>query len=61
MAAARDCVGGKDQIVTGERGQKSTTPATADAAADATGADNAELAGLAEDLVKEGGTNAVAA
>jgi hypothetical protein len=31
------------------------------ARADATGADNAELAGLAEDLVKEGGTNAVAA
>jgi hypothetical protein len=39
MAAARDCVGGKDQIVAGEGGQTSTTPATADAAADAADAD----------------------
>ena len=39
MAAALHCVGGKDQIVAGEGGQKSTTPATADAAADAADAD----------------------
>jgi hypothetical protein len=57
MAAARDCVGGKDQIVTGERGQKSTTPATADAAADATDANGKVKEWRQERRRKRGGVH----